>query len=173
MTTHAYQHIPLFDQAEIAYARNLWDQESARRGLTDHGELSEFRKVDELAVEDAQLTVRLRRLFEEINQQYQFDIDGETELRLLSYTGNVGGVCGLHQDSLWTTPTDRKLTALIMLSSPDEFLGGEFYFHGHTVEQFLPGDALVFPSFMHHGVLPVTRGTRLVLLAWQHGAAWK
>jgi PKHD-type hydroxylase len=71
----------------------------------------------------------------------------------------------------------RKLTAILMLSEPSEFEGGQF-------EMRLPempvrqipmsrNDLIVFPSYNLHRVLPITKGVRRTLVSWAHGPKWR
>lgn len=86
----------------------------------------------------------------------------------------------------------RKLSFSIQLSHPDEYEGGAFEYIDSKFEfdklrngqkfievdklvQPLPfsakekGTLIVFPSFVHHQVKPVTRGTRISLVGWLAG----
>ena len=163
-----------FNRAEFTITEQIWQDGQCHQGLSSDGiHNPSFRQVNELHVTHSSLTDSLRALFEEANAVYQVDISEHIELRLLQYRGDQGGRCDLHQDSLWTTPIDRKLTAIIALNAPYEYLGGEFYCEGMAPRKLELGEALVFPGFMQHGITPVTRGTRMVLLAWQYGKAWK
>ena len=76
----------------------------------------------------------------------------------------------------------RKLSATISLNSPDEYEGGnlEFsWFDGkkittHECTEIRPrGSIVVFPSFIHHRVTPVTKGTRYSLVLWNLGKPFK
>lgn len=82
----------------------------------------------------------------------------------------------------------RKLSLTLQLSDPDEYEGGFFQWIDpkeefdklqdsrsinmdnaiqtlpHTLKQ--KGSLVLFPSFMHHQVTPVTRGTRKSLVTW-------
>ena len=62
----------------------------------------------------------------------------------------------------------RKLSMTIVLNS--NFEGGDFEMLGLDDENKIPkleeGSIIVFPSFMEHRIIPVTRGTRYSLVAW-------
>lgn len=72
----------------------------------------------------------------------------------------------------------RKLTISIQLSSPDDYLGGDFILgekHG-TNNVLLPkkqGSIMVFPSFIPHTVTPVTKGERFSAVGWMNGLAFR
>ena len=86
----------------------------------------------------------------------------------------------------------RKLSFTIQLSHPDEYEGGHFewlepngvFDNLRSVDKTIniddikrrapfsakeKGSLIVFPSFVHHQVTPVTRGTRISLVGWLVG----
>jgi PKHD-type hydroxylase len=72
----------------------------------------------------------------------------------------------------------RKISAVIILSNPNDYKGGELmfkYFQGEktkieSVKDFLPkGSIIVFPSYVLHQVKPVTDGLRYSLVVWTLG----
>ena len=77
----------------------------------------------------------------------------------------------------------RKLSCTINLNNPGEYMGGNLKFdfgpHSqneryHECEEIRPqGSIVVFPSFVHHQVTPVTRGTRYSLVLWALGRPFK
>jgi len=71
----------------------------------------------------------------------------------------------------------RKLSYSVLLN-PEDYVGGEICFHiGRNFEDPFPGqDAkggmVIFPSYIAHKVLPVTRGVRYALVGWVHGSSF-
>lgn len=74
----------------------------------------------------------------------------------------------------------RKISAVISLSDPDDYEGGDFEFNfknklpGLDTNWPVPelkkqGSVVVFPSFHWHRVKPVTKGTRYSLVLWSLG----
>ena len=88
----------------------------------------------------------------------------------------------------------RKLSSTIQLSNPEDYEGGNFQWiepkgmfdmlrnnetlQSVNVDDYIKtvpfsgkerGTLIVFPSFVHHQVKPVTRGTRISLVSWFHG----
>ena len=87
----------------------------------------------------------------------------------------------------------RKFSSTIQLSHPEEYEGGHFQWiepqglfdklkstgtQTIDVDPYIKtapfsaksrGTLIVFPSFVHHQVQPVTRGTRISLVSWYHG----
>ena len=70
----------------------------------------------------------------------------------------------------------RKVSMTIQLTDPDEFEGGGLQVEdpgGNNEWVDTPhndrGDMIMFPSFMRHQALPVTKGTRKCLVIWISG----
>ena len=102
-----------------------------------------------------------------------------------------------HTDSGATAQSEggriRKISSTIQLSNPDENEGGHFQWiepvglfdklkstgvQTVNVDPYIQtapfsakerGSFIIFPSFVHHQVQPVTRGTRVSLVSWYHG----
>lgn len=68
----------------------------------------------------------------------------------------------------------RKLTILLFLNN--EFEGGKLFLQ-KGVDKFYPpqepGDVVIFPSFILHGVEPVTSGIRRTVVTWLSGSSFK
>ena len=79
----------------------------------------------------------------------------------------------------------RKLSVTCSLSNPEDYDGGELQFNLNTPERNKKqnlvtcnqitsrGSIVVFPSFVQHRVVPVTRGTRYSLVIWNLGDPFK
>ena len=72
----------------------------------------------------------------------------------------------------------RKLTAVIQLSDPSTYTGGEFELYDLTQypnaeEIKSQGTTIFIPAFMPHAALPVTQGTRYSLACWFDGPKWR
>jgi PKHD-type hydroxylase len=77
----------------------------------------------------------------------------------------------------------RKLSITINLNEPGEYEGGnlKFDFGPHTERKRFhecteirpQGSIIVFPSYVHHQVTPVTKGTRYSLVLWSLGPPFK
>lgn len=70
----------------------------------------------------------------------------------------------------------RKLSAVVQLSDPEDYEGGELEMsicgRIFSVEK-RKGTLNLFPSFVLHRVTPVTKGERYTLVAWYTGPDWK
>ena len=67
----------------------------------------------------------------------------------------------------------RKLSATLLITDPTEFKGGELEiidYHGNTTTtEKTKGTMIIFDSRSPHRVTPVTKGTRVSLVAWMLG----
>ena len=122
--------------------------------------------------------------FNDSEEGYQFDISGMIESpNMMKYSSpdissnGKPGKYDWHMDvGVGLTPCLRKLSYSILLNA-GEYEGGELTFHtgrttkpdpGQTSSDYV-GAAFVFPSYLVHRVLEVTKGTRYALCGWIHG----
>ena len=88
---------------------------------------------------------------------------------------NVTGKYETHVDTFHIRSDEtRKLTVLVFLN--EDFEGGKFYIQNGSKRlypQQTKGTVLVFPSFMPHGVEPVTKGVRYSVVTWMVGPYFK
>ena len=89
----------------------------------------------------------------------------ETDHYDFHYDGD--GVTPIHAPSTPYHGKTHKLSMSILLN--DEYEGGEFEFYPSIKLNPRKGEAIVFPSYMLHRVLPVTQGIRYSLVAWFTG----
>jgi|TARA_X000001388_G_scaffold23776_1_gene16257 PKHD-type hydroxylase len=124
---------------------------------------------------------------------WNFDLDISESIQFTKY--NINQHYGWHCDS-FLNPFDnpnapshygkiRKLSATISLSDPSSYSGGELEFNFNEpnrskkqnirqCKEVLPQGAIViFPSFVYHRVLPVTKGVRYSLVLWTIGHPYK
>jgi hypothetical protein len=107
------------------------------------------------------------------NQFWKYSITHSNQTEFLMY--EIDGKYEAHTDTVHKHSNEcRKLTVLAILN--DDFEGGKFFIqNGH--EKFYPkqskGDVIVFPSFMLHGVEPVTKGIRYTVVTWMVGDYFK
>jgi predicted 2-oxoglutarate/Fe(II)-dependent dioxygenase YbiX len=108
------------------------------------------------------------------HQAWKFDVTHSNQTDYLKY--DVEGHYYAHVDTFmkFGDTECRKLTVLMFLN--DDFEGGRLFLqNGH--EKIYPpqnaGTCLVFPSFMLHGVEPVTKGIRRSIVTWLVGPWFK
>jgi hypothetical protein len=109
-----------------------------------------------------------------VNYQFwKFDITHSNQTEFLMY--DVNGKYEAHVDTFHRHGNEtRKLTALAILN--DNFEGGKFYImnsHEKIYPRQQKGDIIIFPSFMVHGVEPVTQGKRYTVVTWLVGPYFK
>jgi len=109
-----------------------------------------------------------------INHQFwQYNITHSNQTEFLMY--DVNGKYEAHVDTFHQLGNEtRKLTCLAILNN--DFEGGKFYIMNSHEKIYPPqekGDIIVFPSFMVHGVEPVTKGKRFTVVTWLVGPYFK
>ena len=118
---------------------------------------------------------------------YNFDVKGLAEppnvMRYQAPDINPNGKPGKydwHMDvGPGPVPSMRKISYSILLN-PTEYEGGELCFHigrntdphGDQHMESMIGSMLLFPSYMVHRVLPMTKGTRYAIVGWAHGSSF-
>ena len=110
----------------------------------------------------------------QVNHEFwQYNITHSNQSEFLMY--DVNGKYETHVDTFHSHSNEtRKLTVLAFLN--DDFEGGKFYIQNSSQRHYPPqskGTALVFPSFMPHGVEPVTKGIRYSIVTWMVGPYFK
>jgi hypothetical protein len=104
---------------------------------------------------------------------WKYNITHANQTEFLIYKPN--GHYNPHVDTLHTHSDEtRKLTALAILN--DDYEGGKFFLNANGNLYYPPqdkGTVLVFPSYMIHGVEPVTQGIRYSCVTWLVGPYFK
>jgi len=106
---------------------------------------------------------------------FKFDLFGISEgFQFTSYEA-PSGKYGKHVDR-GLNITVRKLSISIQLTNPEEYEGGELYLYED--DKPIPmdksqGTLIVFPSYVVHEVMPVTKGLRNSLVTWVTGKQFK
>jgi hypothetical protein len=107
------------------------------------------------------------------HEKWQYNITHSNQTEFLMY--EVDGKYEAHVDTLHQLGNEtRKLTCLAILN--DDFEGGKFYIMNSNEKIYPPqekGDIIVFPSFMVHGVEPITKGKRFTVVTWLVGPYFK
>jgi PKHD-type hydroxylase len=101
-------------------------------------------------------------------------------IQLAEYDSSYQGEYKDHHDVFWLNddPTyHRKLSAIIQLSDPNSYEGGDFVMTDakYPIDPDVKeqGTFAFFPSMMRHRANPVTRGTRYSIAAWFEGPKWR
>lgn len=121
------------------------------------------------------------------NKYYQAHLTDLPPLQFTQYSEQYQGEYKLHMDLDWlnrsnissTSQQQRKISTVVQLSDPNDYVGGDFEFGNDVLERPNPkilrqqGLMLSFPSFLYHGVTPVTKGKRYSLVGWFEGPPWR
>jgi PKHD-type hydroxylase len=126
------------------------------------------------------------------NSGWNFEINWNESVQFTKYSKKQ--FYNWHIDSFispYVVPKDknidgkiRKLSTVIALSDPKEYVGGKFEFQiydplANKIKTFEckeikeKGSLIVFPSFLRHRVNKVTKGTRYSLVNWSLGYPFK
>lgn len=104
---------------------------------------------------------------------WKFNVTHSNQTEFLMY--DVNGKYEEHIDTFFEHNAEtRKITAIAILN--DDFEGGKFFIK-NGVNKIYPkqnkGDVIIFPSFLLHGVEPVTKGKRFTAVTWLVGDFFK
>jgi predicted 2-oxoglutarate/Fe(II)-dependent dioxygenase YbiX len=107
-------------------------------------------------------------------QCWKFDITHANQCDYLKY--DKDGHYRAHVDTFMNPgdPQTRKLTVLAFLN--DDFEGGKLFIQQGEEKMYppqAPGTVIVFPSYLMHGVEPVTSGIRRSIVTWMVGPWFK
>jgi PKHD-type hydroxylase len=106
---------------------------------------------------------------------FKFDLFGLNEGFQFTNYISPSGKYGKHVDRGMNIPV-RKLSISIQLTNPEEYEGGELYLYDDdkgTLMDKTQGTLILFPSYVLHEVMPVTKGERNSLVTWVTGKQFK
>ena len=136
-------------KSDIVWTKEQWVYDLITRYMFTANEQAGW-KYNIVAAEDCQVTRYTKDGF------YGWHIDGMGSHSELQDDGNT-----------------RKLSMSIILNS--DYEGGDFEMRGldNQVPRLEEGSIIVFPSFLDHRVVPVTKGIRYSLVAWFVGPPFR
>ena len=106
-----------------------------------------------------------------ISQGVQYGVYGESHFydwHIDQYSNPTSG----EEYGVPDIPLNRKISATLLLSAPDEYEGGDMMFRDGAGNEYHidkgreQGSIVVFPSNVSHRVCPVTRGIRRSCVSW-------
>jgi PKHD-type hydroxylase len=106
---------------------------------------------------------------------FNFDLFGLNEGFQFTNYEAPSGKYGKHVDRGMNMVV-RKLSISIQLTNPEEYEGGELYLYDDdkgTLMDKTQGTLIIFPSYVLHEVMPVTKGERNSLVTWVTGKQFK
>jgi PKHD-type hydroxylase len=115
------------------------------------------------------------------DQWFGFHISKLDYIQFAEYDSAYEGEYKRHHDVFWMNNDrnyHRKLSAVIQLSDPVEYTGGdlELFSQASTIDKDeikQQGSAIFFPSFIEHQANKVTTGKRYSLACWWDGPKWR
>jgi PKHD-type hydroxylase len=106
---------------------------------------------------------------------FKFDLFGLNEGFQFTNYKAPSGKYGKHVDRALDIPV-RKLSISIQLTDPKEYEGGDLYLYESDKGIIMnkeQGTLILFPSYVLHEVMPVTKGERNSLVTWITGKQFK
>jgi PKHD-type hydroxylase len=167
-----------FSEEEIEKIKNLGNLLSKERAsVGNEGNVTDYRVSDIAWIEDNTdsewLYSKIADYAKTANREmWNFDIWGyHDSLQYTTYYGDSG-----HYDwhlDLGPGLSNRKLSVVLQLSDPSEYVGGDLQMNVGGNLLTVPkskGLLCFFPSFLLHRVTPLSSGTRTSLVTWLCGA---
>lgn len=158
-----------------------WNNASLGTYSSDAGYASDpcVRKTDVVFVDQlAPVSSTLQNFILLANKRagWNYDITGFQDTQLGRYVEE--GHYDWHADTNGTDTDDglqRKLTAVLLLNSPENFKGGDLEIDPKNPRTPIKdvGGLVVFPSFLVHRVTPVLSGVRYTAVCWAIGPTFR
>lgn len=124
--------------------------------------------------EDHWATSIFSHYFNKANRDlWEYDLNYLKAIQITKYNegDNYEWHCDYGAESI--SEYTRKLSATLLVTNPNEFEGGDLEiidYHGNTIKmERSKGTMIIFDSRIPHRVTPVTKGTRISLVAWMLG----
>jgi PKHD-type hydroxylase len=120
---------------------------------------------------------RVTDIITNLNERFfKFDLFGLNEGFQFTNYEAPSGKYGKHVDRAINIPV-RKLSVSIQLTDPNEYEGGELKLYDGEEEGNImskeQGTLILFPSYVLHEVMPITKGERNSLVTWVTGKQFK
>jgi len=107
---------------------------------------------------------------------WKFDLNSVIDnIQYTEYEGN-GGHYDWHLDIGPGSISHRKISIVVQLSDPEEYVGGDLEIMTGSDHTKIPrgkGNVIIFPSFLLHRVVPLISGNRKSLVLWVGGGHYK
>ena len=118
--------------------------------------------------------ILIRRALPEIVRCFNYRVTQHEMFKLVRYDASTGGYFRPHRDNESRDTQHRRFAMTLNLNTGD-YTGGQLRFPEFGPDLYQPerGGALVFSCSLLHEVLPVTAGSRYVLLGFFFGDAEK
>lgn len=194
---NAYSFEQVFTQEECENIKILGDSLLQVDGASGGGVNKEYRtskiswikptdKIGDDGEEGDDITAesiyaRLTNYINHANSEaWQFNIDGfreQIQYTRYDYDEKETGKFLTHMDIGSSNPNvNRKISVVVQLSDPDDYEGGELQIYrgvNPVSARQEQGSVILFPSYMLHGVTPLTSGKRRSLVVWVSGEPFR
>ena len=173
-------------QKLIKLGEGKWKQAQTFGSQKDNDTLDDVRKSDIVWIDDQWVYDLIWDYMLAANEQagWNYEITAAESPQLTRYketgyyTWHADGI-GSHNevyhdpDNKFRHGNTRKLTMSVILN--DDYTAGdlEIFKADNPLPKLKEGSIVVFPSFLHHRVTPVTEGTRYSLVSWFLGPPFK
>lgn len=118
----------------------------------------------------------MSQVVEANDTMWKFDLKSVIDqIQYTEYEGN-GGHYDWHMDIGPGKISHRKISIVVQLSDPSEYVGGDLELKTGADQVVVPrgkGNVVVFPSFLLHRVVPLTSGNRKSLVLWVGGGQYR
>ena len=171
-----------FSSVEVdTIVKNSLNHEFQRATIIDEENTDKFRKSNiKWLPFDSEWEWVINRIISQVVEanKTMWDFELGTIIDNIQYTeydGN-GGHYDWHMDIGPGTISHRKVSIVVQLSEPDEYVGGDLQLMTGTEHVTVPrgkGNVVIFPSFLLHRVIPLTSGNRKSLVLWVGGGHYK
>lgn len=171
-----------FSSVEVdTIVKNSLNHEFQRATIIDEENTDKFRKSNiKWLPFDSEWEWVINRIISQVVEanKTMWDFELGTIIDNIQYTeydGN-GGHYDWHMDIGPGTISHRKVSIVVQLSEPDEYVGGDLQIMTGTEHVTVPrgkGNVVIFPSFLLHRVIPLTSGNRKSLVLWVGGGHYK
>jgi PKHD-type hydroxylase len=170
-----------FSKEECQTIINIAKDKGLIKGSTKGGDTKDVRdsKISWLYPVDGMDWVfrRVTDITLNLNERFfKFDLFGINEGFQFTNYEAPSGKYGKHVDRAINIPV-RKLSISIQLTNPEEYEGGELKLYEGEEEGIImdktQGTLILFPSYVLHEVMPVTKGERNSLVTWVTGNQFK
>jgi PKHD-type hydroxylase len=176
-----------FTNYELDKLTKLCSEESISDGtIGEKNELNEYRKSKVSFIGSDKFDKygffiqKMNQIITETNDMFfDYDLRLWDHFQYTEYHDYESGEYKEHIDMFlgFDAPTSiltRKMSISIMLN--DDYEGGDFFMKTGMEKQLIPkqkGRILFFPSFVPHGVSPVTKGIKKSIVIWVNGPRFK
>ena len=170
-------HVPMYMRPCLEPTIVVWEEALTKEECEEIVELgskifphsvhrcnAETREIPFVALNGLDIFKKILNWTRATNGMYwNYKIDDNAMAWMQTYYGNSDGAYSLHRDA--AVGQRRKLTTVVILSDPNEYLGGELIFKATPGEEEykpkqLRGTLVTFPFWLLHEVTPLRMGIR-------------